>query len=87
MMSSQALSDIAYLGALVAVNIAVMNMLPLPALDGGRGVFLVLNGLVHLVTRRRIPARYEGYVHAAGMVLLLGLSAFVMYNDIARLIK
>ena len=36
---------------------------------------------------RRIPARYEGYVHAAGMVLLLGLSAFVMYNDIARLIK
>ena len=82
-----ALSDIAYLGALVAVNIAVMNMLPLPALDGGRVFFLVLNGLVHLVTRRRIPARYEGYVHAAGMVLLLGLSAFVMYNDIARLIK
>ena len=71
----------------VAVNIAVMNMLPLPALDGGRVFFLVLNGLVHLVTRRRIPARYEGYVHAAGMVLLLGLSAFVMYNDIARLIK
>ena len=85
--TKMALSDIAYLGALVAVNIAVMNMLPLPALDGGRVFFLVLNGLVHLVTRRRIPARYEGYVHAAGMVLLLGLSAFVMYNDIARLIK
>ena len=85
--TKMALSDIAYLGALVAVNIAVMNMLPLPALDGGRVFFLVLNGLVHIVTRRRIPARYEGYVHAAGMVLLLGLSAFVMYNDIARLIK
>lgn len=85
--TKMALSDIAYLGALVAVNIAVMNMLPLPALDGGRVFFLVLNGLVQLVTRRRIPARYEGYVHAAGMVLLLGLSAFVMYNDIARLIK
>lgn len=85
--TKMALSDIAYLGALVAVNIAVMNMLPLPALDGGRVFFLVLNGLVHLVTRRRIPARYEGYVHAAGMALLLGLSAFVMYNDIARLIK
>ena len=85
--TKMALSDIAYLGALVAVNIAVMNMLPLPALDGGRVFVLVLNGLVHLVTRRRIPARYEGYVHAAGMVLLLGLSAFVMYNDIARLIK
>ena len=59
----------------------------LPALDGGRVFFLILNGLVHLVSRRRIPARYEGYVHAAGMVLLLGLSAYVMYNDIARLIK
>ena len=85
--TKMALSDIAYLGALVAVNIAVMNMLPLPALDGGRVFFLILNGLVHLVSRRRIPARYEGYVHAAGMVLLLGLSAYVMYNDIARLIR
>ena len=84
--TKMALADIAYLGALVAVNIAVMNLLPLPALDGGRVFFLLLNGLVHLVSRRRIPARYEGYVHAAGMVLLLGLSAYVMYNDIARLI-
>ena len=84
--TKMALADIAYLGALVAVNIAVMNLLPLPALDGGRVFLLLLNGLVHLVSRRRIPARYEGYVHAAGMVLLLGLSAYVMYNDIARMI-
>ena len=84
--TKMAMADIAYQGALVAVNIAVMNLLPLPALDGGRVFFLLLNGLVHLVSRRRIPARYEGYVHAAGMVLLLGLSAYVMYNDIARLI-
>ncbi|MFR5888256.1 MAG: M50 family metallopeptidase [Oscillospiraceae bacterium] len=84
--TKMAMADIAYLGALVAVNIAVMNLLPLPALDGGRVFLLLLNGLVHLVSRRRIPARYEGYVHAAGMVLLLGLSAYVMYNDIARLI-
>ena len=85
--TKMAISDIAYLGAFIAVNIAVMNMLPLPALDGGRVFFLILNGIVHLVSRRRIPARYEGYVHAAGMVLLLGLSAYVMYNDIARLIR
>ena len=84
--TKMAMADIAHLGALVAVNIAVMNLLPLPALDGGRVFFLLLNGLVHLVSRRRIPARYEGYVHAAGMVLLLGLSAYVMYNDIARMI-
>lgn len=85
--TKMALSDIAYLGAFIAVNIAVMNLLPLPALDGGRVFFLILNGIVHLVSKRRIPARYEGYVHAAGMVLLLGLSAYVMYNDIARLIR
>ena len=84
--AKMAISDIAYLGAFIAVNIAVMNLLPLPALDGGRVFFLLLNGVVHLVSRRRIPAKYEGYVHAAGMVLLLGLSAYVMYNDIARLI-
>lgn len=85
--AKMAISDIAYLGAFIAVNIAVMNLLPLPALDGGRVFFLILNGAVHLVSKKRIPARYEGYVHATGMVLLLALSAYVMYNDIARLIR
>ena len=64
----------------------MMNILPIPALDGGRVLFLLLNGAVHAVTRKRIPARYEGYVHAAGLVLLLGLMAVVMYNDIARIV-
>lgn len=81
-----ALNEIAYLGAFIAVNLAVMNMLPIPALDGGRVLFLLLNAAVHAVTRRRIPARYEGYVHAAGFVLMLGLMAVVMYNDIARIV-
>ena len=49
-------------------------------------LFLLLNGAVHAVTRKRIPARYEGYVHAAGLVLMLGLMAVVMYNDIARIV-
>lgn len=81
-----ALMDVAYLVAFIAVNLAVMNMLPIPALDGGRILFVLLNVLIKLVTRRTIPARYEGYVHAAGMVVLLGLMAFVMFNDISRLI-
>lgn len=68
------------------MNLAVMNILPIPALDGGRVLFLLLNGAVHAVTRKRIPARYEGYVHAAGLVLMLGLMAVVMYNDIARIV-
>ena len=49
-------------------------------------VLVLLNGVIHLITRRSIPSRYEGYVHAAGMVLLLGFMAVVMFNDISRLI-
>ena len=82
-----ALMDIGYLVAFIAVNLAVMNMLPIPALDGGRVLFVLLNGLIHLITRKRIPARYEGYVHTAGFVLLLGLMVLVMYNDISRIIS
>ena len=81
-----ALMDVGYLVAFIAVNLAVMNMLPIPALDGGRIFFVLLNGVIHLFTRRSIPSRYEGYVHAAGMVILLGFMAVVMFNDISRLI-
>ena len=81
-----ALMDVGYLVAFIAVNLAVMNLLPIPALDGGRVLFVLLNVLARLLTRRNIPARYEGYVHAAGFVLLLAFMAIVMYNDISRLI-
>lgn len=81
-----ALENIAYFAAFIAINLAVMNMLPIPALDGGRIFFLIINGFSALIFRRRIPPKYEGYVHAVGLVLLLALMVFVMYNDIARLI-
>ena len=81
-----ALMDVAYLVAFIAVNLAVMNMLPIPALDGCRLLFVLLNALMMLVARRRIPDRYEGYIHAAGMVCMLALMVVIMYNDISRLI-
>lgn len=77
--------NVFYYIALIAINLAVMNMLPLPALDGGRVFFVLVNGVCYLVARRRIPAKYEGYVHVAGMVLLLGLMAVVALNDIWRI--
>lgn len=80
-----ALENILYIGALIAVNLAVMNLLPLPALDGGRVFFLLIGVLWTGLTRRRIPAKYEGYVHLAGLVLLLGLTAVVAFNDISRI--
>ena len=66
---------------LISANLGVMNLLPIPALDGGRLMFL----LVELVRGKRVPPEKEGYVHLAGMILLLGLMVFVMFNDIRRL--
>ena len=77
--------SIAYLAAFIAVNLAVMNMLPIPALDGGRVLFLLITALVEKVFKRRLDPKYEGYVHAAGLVLLLGLMAIVMVNDVVKL--
>ena len=78
--------NILYLAALLAVNLAIMNLLPIPALDGGRIFSLLVIWLIESVSRRRLDPRYEGYVHAAGMVLLLGLMVVVMFNDILRII-
>lgn len=66
---------------LLSVNLGVMNLLPLPALDGGRLVFL----LIEAVRGKPIPPDKEGMVHFAGFVALMVLMVFVMYNDIVRL--
>lgn len=69
------------IGILLSANLGVMNLLPLPALDGGRLVFLAIEA----ITRKRVPPEKEGKVHLVGMILLLALMAFVMYNDIVRM--
>lgn len=79
--------NIAYLTAFIAVNLAVMNLLPLPALDGGRVFFLIVTWLLEHILRRRIDPKYEGYVNAAGLVLLMGLMVYVMFNDVVRIIS
>lgn len=68
------------LAILLSANLGVMNLLPLPALDGGRLVFL----FVEAVRKKRVPPEKEGYVHFAGIVLLMILMVVVMYNDIQR---
>ena len=79
--------NLLYFGAFIAVNLAVMNLLPIPALDGGRAVALLLTVAIESITHRKIDPKYEGYLHAAGMVLLLGLMAVVMFKDIFVLFK
>lgn len=69
------------LSILLSANLGVMNLLPIPALDGGRLVFL----FVEAVRGKRIPPEKEGVVHLAGLIALFGLMIFVMFNDLQRI--
>ena len=82
-----AVENIAYLAALIAVNLAVMNLLPIPALDGGRIVCLLITVVVEAITKKKINPKYEGYLHGAGMILLLALMAIIMFKDVIFLFK
>ena len=82
-----AILNILYLGSFIAVNLAVMNLLPIPALDGGRAVALLLTAAIERILRRKIDPKYEGYIHAAGMIILLAFMAVVMFKDIFVIFK
>jgi len=82
-----ALLNMLYFGAFIAINLAVMNLLPIPALDGGRVAGLLITTAVEAVTRKKIDPKYEGYLHGAGMIFLLGLMAAVMFKDIFYLFR
>ena len=82
-----AVENIAYIAALIAVNLAVMNLLPLPALDGGRIFFLFVNAVAMLLFKKQIPAKYENYIHFAGLILLLALMVVLVFSDVGKLIK
>ena len=81
-----AITRILLLAAMIAINLAIMNMLPIPALDGGRVFLLIVTVIIEGVTRKKLNPKYEGYIHLVGMVLLLGLMAFVLFNDISRIV-
>ena len=76
-----AVLNMIYLTALLSANLGVMNLLPIPALDGGR-IFFVL---IEMIRGKAIPPEKEGAVHFIGMVLLMILTVVVLYNDIMRL--
>ena len=71
--------------AFIAINLAVMNLLPIPALDGGQILFLVVGGIYHLFTRKRIDQKYLSYINMAGFFCLIALMAVVAVNDVVKL--
>ena len=82
-----AVMNMLYFGGFIAINLAIMNMLPIPALDGGRVLALLLTLVVEGITRKKLNPKYEAYIHGAGMVLLLALMAVIMFKDIIMIFK
>ena len=86
---SEAIGDAAAYGftavlnivSLISINLGVMNLLPLPALDGGRTVMI----LVEMITKKKLPPNVEATINAVGLALLLGLSMIVMIKDVIGL--
>lgn len=72
--------SVLYLTAIISLNLAVLNLLPVPALDGGRLLFL----FIEFIRRKPVPAEKEGMVHFVGLIALMALSIFLMYKDILR---
>lgn len=82
-----AFMNLMYFGAFLAINLAVMNLLPIPALDGGRVVCLLLTTAIEAITKKKIDPKYEGYIHGAGMIILLAFMALITFKDIFTIFK
>lgn len=78
--STMGLESFLMMLAIITLNLGVFNLLPLPALDGGR-IFLVL---IEVIRRKPIDPKVEGYINTAGFVALMGLMLFVTFNDIRK---
>ena len=68
--------------ALITINLGIFNLLPLPALDGGRLLFIV----IEMIRRKPVPQKYEGWVHAVGFMLLMALVVLICFKDVYQLI-
>lgn len=81
--ASESFSYLVYLSVVISMNLGIFNLLPFPALDGGRLMFILLE----MIRRKPIKPEYEGYVHFAGIIILFSLMLLVTFKDIAGLIR
>jgi len=80
------LINVFYLGAFIAVNLSVMNLLPIPGLDGGHIFTMIVVAIITKLTGRKPNPKVEAYIHGAGLALLLALMAILLVSDVAKLI-
>ena len=83
---TQALIRIASFTAFIGINVAIVNLLPIPALDGERIVIIVITWVFEKITKRKPDPKYEAYINNGAFILLLGLMVFFLFNDILRII-
>lgn len=76
-----------YFAALLAVNLAVMNLLPIPALDGGRIFFLLVDVVAFLLFKRKVPEKYQTAVNTVGLVALMGLMLLLTFKDVFQILR
>ncbi len=81
--SKAGLSSILYLVAFLSINVGFINLLPLPAFDGGHILFI----LIEIIKRKPVDPKVENTIHTVGMVLLMLLMLYVTFNDIFKLVK
>lgn len=81
----EGLGNVFSLIAFIAVNLAVMNLLPIPALDGGHIFSMLVFWCIGKITKKQPSPKVENYIHVAGLALLLLLMAYVMFNDVRKL--
>lgn len=81
--SSLGLRSVMLLVAFLTINVGVFNLFPIPALDGGRLLFVI----IEMIRRRPVDPKYENYIHAAGMAMLLCLIVVVTFSDITKLLQ
>ena len=77
--------NLLYFAALLAVNLGVMNLLPIPALDGGRVFFLVVDAVCLLLFKRKVPEKYQAAINTVGFVVLMGFMLLVTLQDVTKL--
>ena len=84
---ADAWQNIAFIAALLAVNLAVMNLLPIPGLDGGQIFLMAANGVCLALFRRKVPEKYQMAVNAAGLAALLTFMLLVTVQDVVKLFQ
>ena len=86
MNASAGIWNVIFIASFIAINLGVMNLLPIPALDGGRIVGVLLTAAIEGITKKKLNPKVEGYIHAGGMVVLMLFMVFILFKDIVQII-